>query len=152
MWHAKEHSDDTNILWSWIRAIEWINWPIFVTQPIMPVLLYLYPMSWDKLVIGLIILNVAWHVSVPKRFVSVHLADFGSVFVHLKWISCPTGAYLIWGYGHPYHAIAALLWPIAVLVIQTAVNVPLGLLFRTTDIGPIQDRFMLRLGYIRSTK
>lgn len=103
-------------------------------------------MLWDRMVFGLIVLNVAWQLSISRRFASVRFADFGCLFVRLKWISCPAAAYLIWKNNLPYYALAALLWPIAMLLIQTVINIPLGAIFKTTDIGPVQNRFMLGLG------
>lgn len=152
MWYANNHSDDENTRWAWLRAVEWINWPIFVSQPIVPVLLYLWPTLWLPITFGVVVLNVAWQLGVLRRFVSVPLADFGCVFVRLKWFTCPAMAYLLWANSLPYHAFAALFWPVAVLLILTIINVPLGLMFKTTDIGPVQNCFMLRLGYSRKTE
>jgi Sel1 repeat len=155
MWHANEHSYDENIRrWSRLRALEWIQWPLFVSQPIVPVLLYYYPMLWDRMVFGLIVLNVAWQLGISSRFASVRFANFGCLFVHLKWISCPAAAYLIWKNNLPYYALAALLWPIAMMPILLFTNIPRAI-FKPTDIGLIggligrvQNRFMtLSLGY-----
>lgn len=150
MWCANEHSDDENVRWSWLRAVEWINWPIFVSQPVIPILFYFYPMSWDKLVLGLIVLNIGWHLGVPKKFASAALADAGCLFARLKWISCPAAAYLLWTNNLPYHAIGSLLWPMAVLFIQLITNILLNPMFKTAHIGPVQNRFMLSLGYTRA--
>jgi hypothetical protein len=140
VWRASEHSDEENTHWSWLRAVEWISWPVFVSQPIMPTLLWLYPMQWGKLVIGLMALSLLWQLAVSSRRVSVWLAGLGSLFVHLKWIVCPLAACLLWNDGYSYQAVGALLWPFL-----TGFLAPLRVI--SIGIGPVQNRFMVRLGY-----
>ena len=46
MWTASEHSDEDNLQRAQLRGIEWIGWPLFLSQPIVAVLLYFYDWRW----------------------------------------------------------------------------------------------------------
>ncbi len=139
-WNPHKHSDDENVRWSWMRAVEWISWPAFVSQPIMPVLFWLYPTQWGGLLLVLVAFNFLWQYGISAERVSVPLASLGCLFVRLKWIACPVAAYFLWSSDFPYQAFAALLWPVAVYAFASIRIVRI-------DIGAVQDRFMLRLGY-----
>jgi hypothetical protein len=91
---------------------------------------------------------------------SVHLVQTRwfrhPIFVKLELITCPVTAVLIWQQGDYIGSVLALLWPIAINVIEF-------LLFSTRAIirdhvgsglwiGPIQERFMNALGYTRRSK
>ena len=52
MWNFDEHSDNDNMRWTWLRAVEWGMWPLFISQPIAPIALLFWPW-WS--VIGIII-------------------------------------------------------------------------------------------------
>jgi hypothetical protein len=110
MWIAAEHSDQDNLQWSWLRAVEWIGWPLFMSQPIVPVLLYFYE-GW--ILLSVFLLTLLCRVTVLQWFVSVRLADIGPLFVLLKFLACPLMAVLIWQQGHHIIAALALLWPLA---------------------------------------
>jgi len=134
-WNAHAHSDEENVRWSWLRAVEWTSWPAFVSQPIMPVFLWLSPTQWGGLVLALVALNFLWQFCISSKRVSVTLASLGCLFVRLKWIACPVAAYFLWHSDFPYQALAALLWPVAVYVIA-----PIRIV--RIDIGSLQERFM----------
>lgn len=58
-WNEYEHTDEENLKWSWLRAVEWGAFPIFVTQPIIPFLIFFF--DW-KIIIGVIIIcNWLWN-------------------------------------------------------------------------------------------
>jgi hypothetical protein len=134
--------------------VERINWPSFISQPIGPVLLYF--LDWLWVVLSVIVIGHVWRIIVPRRFIWFRLADFGPIFVKLELITCPVTAVLIWQQGDYIGSVLALLWPIAINVIEF-------LLFSTRAIirdhvgsglwiGPIQERFMNALGYTRRSK
>ena len=39
LWKTAEHTEEENKRWCWLRACEWGQWPLFVSQPIIPPLL-----------------------------------------------------------------------------------------------------------------
>jgi hypothetical protein len=110
MWIATEHSDEENLQWSWLRAVEWISWPMFISQPVVPVLLYFY--DWRWVLLSLFLLTLLWGVTVLQEFVSVRLVGIGPFFAALKYATCPLMAVLIWQQGHRIIAALALLWPL----------------------------------------
>ena len=158
MWRAEEHSDQENLQWAWLRAIEWIGWPLFMSQPVVPVLLYFY--DWPWILVAVLLTTLLWRVTVLQWFVSVRLADFGPLFVLLKFVVCPVMAFLIWQQGNHVGAALALLWPLVILVIASPLAIfqtLLGSFFpifgheRTMYVGPVQERFMNALGYTHSS-
>src|SRR5208282_5151508 len=151
LWTAAEHSDEENLQYSWLRAVEWINWPSFISQPIVPVLLYFF--NWPWVVLSVIIIGHIWRILVPRRFIWFRLADLGPIFGKLQFITCPVMAFLLWQKGDPWNAGFALLWPIAINVIDLLLA-PIAFLLRIMRdrdlwVGPIQEQFMNFLGYNR---
>ena len=93
MWRAQQHSDQENQRWAWLRAIEWIQWPLFISQPVVPVLLYFF--EWRCVVLLLILVTFVWRMIVVPARVSVAIADLGPFLVLLKFLVCPIMAFLI---------------------------------------------------------
>src|SRR5260370_20609095 len=87
MWNHLHHPDEDNLRWCWLRAIEWGNWPIFLSQTLAPVLLLW--LTWQTVVIGVFVANILWALFVRRNFISVPLADVGDFFVLARWIVWP---------------------------------------------------------------
>ena len=150
MWNAASHSDEENLRWAWLRAVEWMGWPTFLSQVFAPVLLIFYPWHW--VLGGLIVTHFAWRNFVASRWVSM-IADQGPMFVMLRFIAAPVSAFVIWQQHHRWIAAVALLWPwVAPLVVGWALLIPQSLMEAMTplgeqaQIGVIQKRFMRLLG------
>lgn len=135
-WNRYEHSNQDNLTWSWLRAVEWGRWPIFVSQPFVPVLFLLF--DWKAVVVGIVVLNLLWAILVRYAFVSVRLAFLGALVVRLKWLTCPAVAIYLFLKGEALLASLSLFWPLLAIVV--AMIVP-------TRIGRIQNMFMAKLGY-----
>lgn len=43
LWNPAEHSDQENLTWCYLRAIEWCAWPAFVSHPFIPILFLFVP-------------------------------------------------------------------------------------------------------------
>lgn len=137
-WNPREHTDHENQEWSSHRASEWGGLPLFLSQPLVPLLLIWFP--WKALVLSLVVMNCAWGCSVRYRFINVTLAEFGSVFHFWKWMTCPIAAlYLYYAAGDSHKAAIALLWPL--------LTIPLMYLSWPVDKGRLQTLFMRRFGY-----
>lgn len=156
MWRPEEHSDQENLQWAQMRAIEWFGWPMFISQPIGPVLLYFYPWPW--VLTGVLLVTLFWRITILQWFVSVRLADLGPLFVLLKFALCPVMAFLIWQHVERVGAVLALLWPIVILAVMTPLAIfqtilswflPIFRVERTMYVGPVQQRFMRALVYSR---
>lgn len=135
MWNPNEHTDDENVQWSWLRAVEWGAWPIFISQPIAPIALLFFP--WWSVIMVATTANVVWSLFIRYQMAIPALAFLGAVFVRLKWLTCPIAASLLWYGGSRGTAALALFWPLLVLVVPRA----------STRVGEIQKMFMQCLGY-----
>ena len=138
-WNPHEHSDEENLRWSWLRAVEWGIWPAFLSGPIVPLLLPFF--SWWKVIGAAAVLTILWSF-IRYKNVNLAMARFGVYFVLLKWVACPlTAIYL--AIQHNYIlALPSLLWPMLAAY--------LGIFVGGTQIGRIQNMFMIKLGYSRN--
>jgi hypothetical protein len=75
MWNSGEHSDEENIRWSWLRAVEWLEWPLFISQPVVPILLYFY--RWPAVLGGVVAVAFLWRALVRPFWVVPSLANIG---------------------------------------------------------------------------
>ncbi len=139
-WDPTLHPDEVNLRWSLSRAIEWGRWPIFLSQPVAPILLFV--LDWKAVLLGTIVTNLLWARFVRYRFVSVAGAYWGATLVRLKWFTCPMAAVYLFTRGEPALAALSLFWPVLVFVIGA---------LPTTQVGRIQSMFLARLGYERAT-
>ena len=91
LWNPLEHSDDENLRWCWLRAIEWGKWPLFIAQAIVPILYLFLPWWW--IVIAVVILTWLW-AFIRYKYINITLVDLGPLVVYLKWpISVGIGIY-----------------------------------------------------------
>jgi hypothetical protein len=151
MWKPAQHSDDENL--QWLCAMEWRHWPLFLSQPIIPVLLYFYSWPW---VIGLVVIaTFVWWFIVAPQFTPSTVIDLAVYFVSLRFVTSPLMAYEIWQTGRPWIAVLALFWPFVgnglVLWLLVFPEVALASTARAkaAQIGVIQQRLMSRFGYRR---
>jgi len=99
-------------------------------------------LDWKAVVLGIIVTNLLWASFVRYRFVSVAGAYWGATLVRLKWLTCPMVAVYLFVRGQPGLAAVSLFWPVLIFVIGA---------LPTTQVGRIQNMFMARLGYDRTT-
>jgi hypothetical protein len=138
-WNPSEHSDEENLRWSWLRAVEWGIWPAFLSGPVVPLLLLFF--EWWKIIGVVAILTILWSF-IRYKYINLAMARFGVYFVFLKWIACPLAAiYLIVQHNYIL-AILAILWPM--------LAASLGIFVGGTQIGILQKMFMNKLGYLEN--
>ena len=136
LWNPAEHTDQENLIWCRLRAIEWNAWPVFMSQPIVPLLFLIWP--WWVIVVDLIVINVFWGLFIRYKTVIPALAEFGVYFVKLKWLSVPFTVVFLIMRGQYYLAAVTLFWPWLAGIVG---GVPGGL------VGKTQKMFMTCLGY-----
>jgi len=134
-WNPLLYSDDENLRWCWLRAVEWGRWPIFISQPLAPVLLLF--LSWQLVCAAVVAANIIWAIFVRYRFVSVHTAFWGAWAARLKWFTIPGAAIYLFSQGNNIAAVIALSWPIIIFILGA---------FPSTRIGRIQTMFLSKLG------
>lgn len=147
LWNPHESSDEENLRWCWLRAVEWGRWPLFISQPLLPLMLFVWP--WKEAVLIVLACNLVWRFAIAYNFVNVPLASFGPLIVRLKWIVCPVCGYYFYSAGDHVTAVIALLWPVFIIVVPMipVVNFISLLVIPTHQIGVVQKMFMIALGY-----
>lgn len=134
-WQASHHTNDENLRWAWLRAVEWGHWPLFWSLPVVPLLLLIYPL-W-QICAMLVVCELAW-APVRYRFVSIRAATAAVIASSTRWVTGPGSAFLLMKHGRWVIAFIALFWPFIAPV--------LGMMM-PPQIGRIQTQFMRRLGY-----
>ncbi len=69
-WNRFHHSDQANLTWAQLRAVEWGRWPIFLSQPLAPILLLFF--DWKAVILVVVVANLLWAILVRYQFVNVH--------------------------------------------------------------------------------
>lgn len=136
IWKPHLHSDQDNLQWCWLRAVEWGRWPIFLSQSIAPVLLIW--LSWQYVVGIFFLANILWALFIRYNFVSIPLASFGVILVLAKWVVWLIATVILFIQHTSPECWVSLAWPVLIF--------PLGM-FTPTEIGRIQVQFMRALGY-----
>ena len=135
-WNSHEHSDEDNLRWSLLRAMEWGIWPAFLSGPIAPLLFPFF--SWWKVIGIIVLLTIVWSV-IRYHYVNTGMARLGTYFVLLKWVSCPLAAIYLIIHRNYILAALSLVWP--------GLAAFLGVFVGGAQIGKLQKAFMNKLGY-----
>lgn len=105
--HNKEYltglTDEEVRRWIWLRSIEWANWPIFISQPLIPIAIIFF--KWWLVLVIIYIINIFWS-GVRYKYFNPLSATLAAYFVKLNWpaaIGC--GVYL---YVHGDYALAMM--------------------------------------------
>lgn len=102
-----------------VQAGHWINFPLYISQPLIPILAYLHPdfAFTASLVIGFTVCNYAWIRRVSMHGVSPFTMRLSDKIVFLKWVASPLCAVLLRRSHAVYAALLAFLWPFLVLLL-----------------------------------
>lgn len=115
---------------SWLRAAEWLAWPAFISQPILPILYLFWP--WYYVWAGLALANLLWRF-VRYTFVNYTLATLGCLFVRLKWpVMLILGVYFL---AHREYLLA-------VLSFATPLVAMMMITLSTGMVGVVQRKFI----------
>ena len=100
--------------WCLLRALEWNNWPIFLGQAGVPLLLLVFP--WWGVISALVVADLIWSWQC-ERLISMKWAILGASFVRSRWvISLVSGTWLII-HGSLELGLLAAVWPLLSLVL-----------------------------------
>jgi hypothetical protein len=130
-------TSDEIIRATWLRAVEWVQWPAFVSQPLLPILA-IFVSPW-KIFVGIVVCGYLWML-VRYRFVSYQLAVAGCLWVRLKW---PVGLVMT------IYFIIERRWTEAVFSIcnPLVVLAAMGLIRPTGQFGLVQKSFWKQIGF-----
>ncbi|PIU53602.1 MAG: hypothetical protein COS90_05250 [Deltaproteobacteria bacterium CG07_land_8_20_14_0_80_60_11] len=121
--------------WLWLRAVEWANWPSFLSQPLAPILFIFF--WWPYVLAGILVLDILW-ASIRYSYVNPQLAKAGAILVALfKWPAAIGGAIYLFIQGNYISGVLALLWPFLA-----------GLVCIPAKIGVIELAFAKNVGYV----
>jgi hypothetical protein len=147
-WNPSQHNDVENIRWTWHRSIEWINWPIFLSPTLLPVLLLIWP--WQLAMFAVLLANRLWHLFEGRQgnYVSLQLSNVGQYIITIKWIVCPLMAAYFLYHGQIECASLTAAWPFFPLLIHIpGINRLLLLVAPQIPIRPVQEKLLVALGY-----
>lgn len=124
--------------WIWLRSIEWANWPIFISQPLIPIAIIFF--KWWLVLVMIYTTNIFWS-GVRYKYFNPLSATLAAFFVKLKWpaaIGC--GMYL---FIHSNYELAmiACLWPLLS-----------GVLVLSGKLERIQELLARTIGYHREVE
>ena len=133
----------------WLRAVEWLAWPAFLSQPLLPILYVYYPVLYP--LTATVIASSVW-LLIRYKFMSLELADFGCLWVRLKWITIPIGCLLLLRQGRYVAASLAVAtpWLAGVMTLPIALITPL-LGLRGSLVGVVQEDFMAQAGVFQES-
>jgi hypothetical protein len=134
-WDPAQHSSEDSFRWCWLRAVEWGRWPVFVSQPIAPVLLIWW--RWQAVVAIAFIANLIWARFFRYRGVSTAMASGGVLFVAGRWVTWPSATAFMFYHHMLPEAWVAVAWPLLIF--------PIGA-YPRPEIGRIQSMFIHNLG------
>jgi hypothetical protein len=122
--------------WLHLRSIEWANWPAFLSQPVLPILLIFF--RWPFVLGGLVAIDILW-AALRYSFTSPALSNAGCVLVvWLKWpAAVGSGLYLFFVTRSYGLGILALAWPILA-----------GLVCVPGKVGRIELALAKNVGYV----
>jgi hypothetical protein len=136
-WNQYEHTDEENNQWCLLRAIEWSAFPVFLTQPFVPILLYFF--NWIIILMVIVAFNWLWNV-IKYKYINITLSTIAAYVVGFnKWI---------WSIGFAINfliqkqyilSILSIFYPFLSGIIAR-LNIPV-------QVGIIQKFFMHKLGY-----
>jgi hypothetical protein len=137
-WNPQPSTNEEDMRWSWLRATEWGNWPRFVSQVVVPVLLLWWP-AWQAIVAVVLATWLWWPIC--GRIVNASVAGLGAyLVVSLKWpLSIGMGIYFAFHRQYQTAGISAL-WPVIVMLL-CFVTPPVR-------VGTLQNVFLRQMGYV----
>lgn len=132
--YVKSLPDQEKAKWTLLRSMEWARFPMFATQPLVPLLLFV---PWFTVFTVVLVASWVW-LPFRHKFVSLPAAEASATLSHLKILtSIGVGAWLFWQGQDWLQAGVALLWPFVVLGMMSIT--PPG------DIGKLQRDFAVAL-------
>lgn len=121
--------------WLWLRAVEWSNWPSFLSSPLAPILFIFF--WWPYVLAGIFVLDIFW-ASIRYSYVNPQLANAGAIFVAwLTWPAAISAAIYLFIKVNYISGVLALLWPFLA-----------GYVCIPAKIGLIELAFAKKIGYV----
>jgi hypothetical protein len=135
-WNPNLNTDDENVRYSWLRAVEWDGFPGFIAQVITPFfLLFINPLFY---LISIIIANIIWSF-INKYIVNMIVSELAVYIVRLRWFINILFALFFIFTGHYFAAVLTIVLSISwVAGIIGSIGIP-------TPIGTMQKIFLKKM-------
>jgi hypothetical protein len=135
--------EDAPEMWVHFRALEWFALPAFLSQPLLPFILALFP-KWE-LLLAIYCADILWRF-VCHLFVSVFLARVAYFIWRLRWLSAILSCLWLFSQGHAIWATVAILWPVvSTWMSVTTTYIARGLGSRA-NLAAVEARFVRSVG------
>ena len=122
--------------WCLLRATEWCAFPAFASQPLVPVMLLLFPWYW--VISAVVVLNTIWRWSgIRYSYVNITAARMACLLGLAKWPFAIGSAIYLFIHRQFVPGLIALFWPFLVLIIPSS-----------GKIGAIELAFAKKIGYV----
>jgi hypothetical protein len=116
--------------------MEWTNWPSFISQPIVPIMLIFY--RWYFVLLAVFILDLLW-TAIRYRYVNVAAATYAVIFVKFcKWPAALGSAVYLFVHHSYLPGILAVAWPLGLC----------GVVVVPGKIGEVELLFARKIGYL----
>jgi hypothetical protein len=80
LWSPLGHTDQENLNWCMARAVEWDDWPMWISLPIAPILFTF--VSWLPVTVAVLVCNVLWW-PIKHRWINLRLAELVGLLCRL---------------------------------------------------------------------
>ena len=137
--------EDAPEMWVHFRALEWFALPAFISQPVLPLILAVFP-RWELLLIVYAV-DIFWRF-ICHMFVSVFAARFAYFIWRLRWLSAILSCLWSFRQGHAVLAVAALLWPLVSTWLSVSTTWIARSLGGRADLAAVEARFAHRIGLV----
>jgi hypothetical protein len=135
--NSMQYTDAEARQWLLLRAMEWKNWPSFISQPVVPILLIFYP--WFTVLAGVFLLDVIW-AGIRYRYINVPAATNAVYLVTIcKWPAAIGSAIYIFLHHNYLSGALAIAWPLGLC----------GLIAVPGQTGRIELMFAEKVGHVR---
>ena len=114
LYDPDDYSFEDNRRFCMLRAMEWARLPLFISQPIAPLLLLFY--DWWRIIAVIMLLSYLW-IIIRDKFISIPIAVFSMYFVKLKWPSSLIMFIYFLIKGNIFLGLFSLFWPFISLLL-----------------------------------
>jgi hypothetical protein len=123
----------------WLRAVEWIAWPAFLSQPLLPILYVYHPVYW--VLLGAILAGFLW-LPLRHRFASLQLATMGCLWVRVKWLTIPVALFVLFQQRRYMTVALTLATPWLASILNAPAQLVAAIAQSPSQVGIVQRKFL----------
>ena len=121
--------------WLMLRALEWVAFPAYISQPLAPIMCIFFPWYW--VIATVVVLGILWSL-IRYSYVNVTIANIAyTLVVWAKWPCAIGSAIYLFLHHQPVPGLVALFWPL----LGGLIGVP-------GKVGVIELAFAKKIGFV----